>query len=265
MTRARWCFLAVPFACLSCSLILSFDGLTTGGNAAPDATSPDVISPESGSPDSPVTGFCAGLHPQPAFCTDFDESTSLPAGWDGLIVDGANGVLDQQIGKSPPGSLYATHAAASGSTQQSGYLLKTMTAGVSEIDLDYDVMFDSDSYFAVISSIMLSGGYSAGITIDGLLEELRPQFEEVHFNGLSVQSAWGNWIHVQMVLVLPKAATGGSLTVRFRNGSVETLALDHRPVTAAAASGTPSIKLGIVNSNLKWGAHFDNVTVNVSP
>jgi hypothetical protein len=36
--------------------------------------------------------------------------------------------------------------------------------------------------------------------------------------------------------------------------------LDHYAVTAATASGSPTIKVGI-ETNLKLGARFDNVTV----
>jgi hypothetical protein len=229
-----------------------------------------VDAPSDGTPDaaSEAAGpFCASLSPQPTFCEDFDEGTTLSAGWNPTTTNGGTYAVDSTLALSPPNALLVTVPAVDAGTTAGASISRPFTLNFNEATVDLD-FYPEQSGASGVFSVYLTGGYVAIVGIDpskSHLQEGSPAdagmdtFTVTHLAPIPL----GAWTHLAMTLhLLPKPAW---ITVSY-DGVVQ---LNQHPLAAmpaGIASGTPTLKVGGLstgNDPSGWKAHWDNVVFDL--
>jgi len=158
---------AIATALGGCSLLVSTNGLTTVGDAAPTDTTDARGAPDSSAGDAPTaeaaadagdaadanTGpFCASLNPKPKFCADFDKGSVSDYG--SLF---GTPTLDLSISKSAPASLLSiveTSAMVRGSSVETTFPDAPTSIAIS-VDIfvdEYDIAHDVELVTANFAS-----------------------------------------------------------------------------------------------------------------
>ena len=111
---ARAGLLGVGALAAACSLLTNVPDIA--GHAPPSDAGGNVGAPGDAGDAGADGPFCATARPQPMFCDDFDDETSLLARWDGKDDNPGGSVeIDSVASRSPPHSLLTALAASSSS------------------------------------------------------------------------------------------------------------------------------------------------------
>ncbi len=272
----------------ACSLFVDTDGLTGGSAASGSDGSVDANSGSDGSvdansgdgstdasdggPSSDAAPFDANApkfcdsHPGHSYCLDFDESASIPPGYDNGNFTPANFFIDPSISVSGPNSLYAK-----------------FTVGNSDEGIGSNVTYASGNLAFSLDIRFSSSDLSAGQIVPFIahVPKLSGQSEhyfylQVYFDSFNIGetlTANGDapsytsttltspvpkdtWMHVDIAV----------------NGSTRkvTASLNHMPITvpdaqAGFGTGTSYLALGAYANDIPADAieHLDNVTIDL--
>lgn len=246
----------------------STNDIDAGMDAGSPATGADAAPPDTGVADGGGTTFCqSSAAAGAAFCADFESSTTVKDGWDGvLLVSSPPVVLNTALGYQSNRS--ATLKLDDAANAQA-YLVKSVTAGklVSGVRIEYDVMFTFPAWPAGSYNEFVLGTLNTqadASTAYPLSFERRPDDWKVfagdgsHVAGFPTSTFdAGKWYHVEM------AYTGGT-------PSLYTLTVDASVVGSLVLPDGPAKLDGVVlsaglqnrsNNGTKTEVTLDNVVV----
>jgi hypothetical protein len=270
-------------ASAACSLMVDLDGLTGDAgavdaattDASVDGTVSDAPLPlvDSSAIDAGPDAFDAGpfcMRVKHDFCTDFDQSPNVAAGWDAIYPypgDAGNAELDLTAFTSPPASALVRCFAQ---PLNRGFILETnmLQKAVTAAHFSIDARLDTDTSGGVLIPLALSftsaglPEYEVSLIVRGADKVDIEQHSNVADGGydstrLSVGVKMGTWAHFDGDIVF---TTPAHAIVR-----VDGVQAVDQPLEAYAHSGALNVQAGMVYTTLQseTRAHIDNVAIDV--
>jgi hypothetical protein len=226
---------------------------------------------DAGTAPDAATGFCARDAGPHTFCEDFDEAP-LATDWDTVDQAGGEATLDDTTSTSAPASFSSlTHAA--GGTAARARVVKGF-ARSARVTMAFDLKVDealnriADASVGGVSLLVVNLGssYSVGLSVN---ETQLSFFENIQGDGgvtvggqnvkVTDEKNVQGWTHVTFMFHLAGSSPQATITA-----GPDTITA---PLTPLSTAAVPMVNLGLFSRNLAGDAqaHFDNVTIDVTP
>jgi hypothetical protein len=267
---ALFCAGSVAFASAygsaACGLTADYSGLQDGSAPMTEAGAPPMN--EAGAPS---TSFCASLTAPVSFCSDFDESEALEAGWGAVdFYGGASMSLSQTAFSRPSSFLSSVNPTGAPSSAR---LEEGMPTFASHVHVEFEMLLvpsDGTLELGVVHEVT-EDGTTYGLYYREVSSTLQVQLRALDQYGNLVQQTWPlgppvpGWTHVVMDMdVSDNASFTVAQSASDGDGDGGAVVETNQP-TSTDSRVAMFVEVGFFSNGPTSGtANFDNVIIDWS-